>query len=253
VGDVVKSAERVLAIFEVFEAERRPLRISELVSRLEIPQSSTSTLMKTLVARGLVEFDPDNRTFKPTVRLAFLGNWVVGSTDGLAQIQTLAHRLFDETGEMVIIGSQNGLCVQYLSLVTNENGPQARIRPGLCRPLHRAGLGIMLLTQKPDNEVARIVRRYNAEAEEGEVIVPESEVLSLVREARVKGYCQTANLAGRGAGTIATLMPWPSVGPLAIGIGATLDRLSSRSDFLRQTLLREVSNFAMSHTAEAAE
>ena len=103
---------------------------------------------------------------------------------------------------MVIIGSQNGLCVQYLSLVTNENGPQARIRPGLCRPLHRAGLGIMLLTQKPDNEVARIVRRYNAEAEEGEVIVPESEVLSLVREARVKGYCQTANLAGRGAADI---------------------------------------------------
>ena len=92
-GDVVKSAERVLAIFEVFEAERRPLRISELVSRLEIPQSSTSTLMKTLVARGLVEFDPDHRTFKPTVRLAFLGNWVVGSTDGLAQIQALAHRL----------------------------------------------------------------------------------------------------------------------------------------------------------------
>lgn len=243
-GDVVKSAERVLAIFEVFEAERRPLRISELVSRLEIPQSSTSTLMKTLVARGLVEFDPEHRTFKPTVRLAFLGNWVVGSTDGLAQIQSLAHRLSVETGEMVIVGSQNGLCVQYLSLVSQKNAPQqARLRPGQCRPLHRAGLGIMLLTQKPDNEVARIVRRYNAEAEEGEVIVPESEVLSLVREARVKGYCQTANLVGRGSGTIATLLPWPMVGPLAIGVGATVDRLSARADFLRQTLLREVSGF----------
>jgi len=243
VGDVVKSAERVLAIFEVFEAERRPLRISELVSRLEIPQSSTSTLMKTLVARGLVEFDPEHRTFKPTVRLAFLGNWVVGSTDGLAQIQTLAHQLAEETGEMVIVGSQNGLCVQYLSLVTQKDAPQPRLRPGQCRPLHRTGLGIMLLTQKADEEVARIVRRYNAEAEEGEVIVPESEVLSLVREARVKGYCQTANMVGRGSGTIATLMPWPMVGPLAIGLGATVDRLSARADFLRQTLLREVSGF----------
>ena len=40
---------------------------------------------------------------------------------------------------------------------------------------------------------------------------------------------------------------------LAIGIGATVDRLSARSDFLRQTLLREVSNFGMSVTAVAAE
>ena len=69
----------------------------------------------------------------------------------------------------------------------------------------------------------------------------------------MKGYCKTAKLAGRGSGTKETLKRWPTVGPLAIGIGATLDRLSSRSDFLRQTLLREVSNFAMSHTAEAAE
>ena len=171
---------------------------------------------------------------------------VIGSLDrptDWRKYSRLAHRLSEETGEMVIVGSQNGLCVQYLSLVAQTNTPQARLRPGLCRPLHRAGLGIMLLTQKPDNEVARIVRRYNAEAEEGEVIVPESEVLTLVREARVKGYCQTANLAARGGGTIATLLPWPTVGPLAIGLGATVDRLSARADFLRQTLLREVSGF----------
>ena len=140
-GDVVKSAERVLAIFEVFEAERRPLRISELVSRLEIPQSSTSTLMKTLVARGLVEFDPDNRTFKPTVRLAFLGNWVVGSTDGLAQIQTLAHRLFDETGETVIIGSQNGTVRDNLLLPFAFGSNRALSRPDDDALLAISGVG----------------------------------------------------------------------------------------------------------------
>ena len=249
-SDVVKSAERVLAIFEVFEAERRPLRISELVSRLEIPQSSTSTLMKTLVTRGLVEFDPENRTFKPTVRLAFLGNWVVGSTDGLAQIQSLVHRLSAETGETVLVGSQNGLSVQYLSMIVRGNLSQVTLRPGLCRPLHRAGLGIMLLTTKSDDEVSRIVRRLNAEAEEGEVIVPEADVLSMVREARVKGYCQTANLAGAGTGTIATLLPWPTVGPIAIGLGSSVDRLGARSEYLRQVLLREVTGFGELAAAE---
>lgn len=241
----VKSAERVLAIFEVFEAERRPLRISELVKRLEIPQSSTSTLMKTLVSNGLVEFDPDLRTFQPSVRLAFLGNWVLGSSDGLAQIQSLVQRLATDTGETVIVGAQNGLNVQYLSVIVSEHLVRFALRPGLMRPLHLAGLGHMLLSQKPDDEVGRIIRRYNAEADPDQPHANESDVLAAVREARALGYCETANLASPGAGVIATLLPLAVEGRyLAIGIGAPLDRLHSRRDFLRDTLLSEVDKFA---------
>ena len=241
----VKSAERVLAIFEVFEAERRPLRISELVKRLEIPQSSTSTLMKTLVSNGLVEFDPDTRTFQPSVRLAFLGNWVLGSSDGLAQIQTLLQQLAAETGETVLVGAQNGLNVQYLSVIVSEHQVRFALRPGLMRPLHLAGLGIMLMTQKPDDEVGRIVRRYNAEADPETPLAVESEVLDMARRARARGYCETANLASPGAGVVATLLPLAVEGRfLAIGLGAPLDRLDSRRDLLKDILLTEVNKFA---------
>ena len=241
----VKSAERVLAIFEVFEAERRPLRISELVKRLEIPQSSTSTLMKTLVSNGLVEFDPAQRTFQPSVRLAFLGNWVLGSSDGLAQIQSLLQRLASETGETVLCGAQNGLNVQYLSVIVSEHQVRFALRPGLMRPLHLAGLGLMLLGQKSDDEVGRIVRRFNSEADPEQPLAVESEVLGSVREARALGYCETANLASPGAGVIATLLPLPIEGRyLAIGLGAPLDRLEARRELLRDTLLDEVRNFA---------
>lgn len=241
----VKSAERVLAIFEVFEAERRPLRISELVKRLEIPQSSTSTLMKTLVSNGLVEFDPNQRTFQPSVRLAFLGNWVLGSTDGLAQIQTLLQRLAAETGETVIVGAQNGLNVQYLSVIVSEHTVRFALRPGLMRPLHLAGLGLMLLSQKSDDEVGRIIRRFNAEADSEQTLANESEVLDAVRRARAQGYCVTANLASPGAGVIATLLPLAVEGRfLAIGLGAPLDRLDARRELLRDILLSEVDQFS---------
>ena len=240
----VKSAERVLAIFEVFEAERRPMRISELVKRLEIPQSSTSTLMKTLVAKGLVEFDPDMRTFCPSVRLAFLGNWVLGASDGLAQIQSLVQRLSTETGETVIVGAQNGLFVQYLSIIESAQTVRVALRPGMRRPLHRAGLGIMLLTKKDDAEVGRMIRRYNAEADEDAVIVPVGEVLEAVRKARSLGYCETANLAMAGGGVIATLLPLPVEGRyLAVGLGAPVERLRSRREVLSAVLREEVAAF----------
>ena len=243
----VKSAERVLAIFEVFEANRRPMRISELVKKLEIPQSSTSTLMKTLVAKGLVDFNPETRTFCPSVRLAFLGNWVLGSNDGLAQIQSMAQRLATECGETVIVGAQNGLYVQYLSVVVSPQPIRFILHPGMMRPLHRAGLGIMLLTTKDDAEVGRMVRRYNAEAEEESVIVSEAEVLAMVRKARSLGYCETADLATQGAGVIATLLPLPVEGRhLAIGIGGPVNRIRGRHEGFRNMLLREVDAFGRS-------
>ena len=249
----VKSAERVLAIFEVFEAERRALRISELVKRLEIPQSSTSTLMKTLVSNGLVEFDPVMRTFQPSVRLAFLGNWVLGSSDGLAQIQSLVQRLAAETGETVLVGAQNGLNVQYLSVVVSEHQVRFALRPGLMRPLHLAGLGLMLLSQKSDDEVGRIIRRYNAECDPEQPRANESNVLGAVRDARALGYCETANLASPGAGVVATLLPLAVEGRfLAIGLGAPLDRLEARRELLRETLLKEVDEFAGVQTTQFA-
>lgn len=246
----VKSAERVLAIFEVFEALRRPMRISELVKKLEIPQSSTSTLMKTLVAKGLVDFNPEERTFCPSVRLAFLGNWVLGADDGLAQIQSIAHRLAAETGETIIVGAQNGLFVQYLAVVVSQQPVRFTLHPGMMRPLHRAGLGIMLLTTKEDAEVGRMIRRFNAEADEDTVIVPEFEVIEMVRKARSMGYCETANLATPGAGVIATLLPLPVEGRnLSIGIGAPVSRFNGRASMLRDKLLQEVDAFERAQDA----
>jgi len=237
------------------------MRISELVKRLEIPQSSTSTLMKTLVAKGLVEFDPDMRTFCPSVRLAFLGNWVLGANDGLAQlaflgnwvlgandglaqIQSLVQRLSSETGETVLVGAQNGLHLQYLLVMVSPHAVRFALRPGSMRPLHRTGLGLMLMTTKEDGEVGRMIRRHNSEVEADQPIVREADVIEAVREARSLGYCETANLATPGAGVIATLLPLPVEGRhLAIGLGAPLDRIRSRRDELRMLLRNEVIAF----------
>jgi len=114
----------------------------------------------------------------------------------------------------------------------------------MMRPLHRAGLGIMLLSTKSDDEVGRMIRRYNAEADEESVIVSVSEVMDTVRKARSLGYCETSDLATPGAGVIATLLPLPVEGrSLSIGIGGPTSRLRPRVDSFREMLLREVDAF----------
>jgi DNA-binding IclR family transcriptional regulator len=242
----VKSAVRVLAIFEVFEMERRALTISELVERLKIPQSSTSTLMKSLVTKGFVEFEAETRRYRPSVRLAFLGNWVLGSTEVIAGIHSLAQKLSQETGETILVGAESGLFMQYLSVIVSPNTVRIDLYPGLKRPLHLSGLGLMLLSLKTDAEIGRVVRRYNAEhAGQAAVRRNEREVLQMVETARRQGWYETANLITAGAGSIATLLPLPrGQRPLAVGIGAPVSRLQARHDVLQAALMQAVKDFA---------
>ena len=242
---MVKSAVRVLDIFEAFEAEQRALTISELVDLLQIPQSSMSTLIKSLVAKGFVEYDAQTRSYKPSVRLAFVGNWVLGSTDVIAKIHSLAQNLHDETGETVLIGAENGLFLQYLSLVVSPHTLRFHLHPGLKRPIHRSGLGIMLLSLKQDGEIGRLVRRYNSELmDETEARSTPSEVQTMVSQARQQGWFFSSNLIMQGGGSIATLLPLPNVNSmLAIGFGGQSQQMSEKVDDLREVLLRNVSAF----------
>lgn len=247
IDKMVKSAVRVLDIFEAFEAEQRALTISELVDLLQIPQSSMSTLIKSLVAKGFVEYEAETRRYRPSVRLAFVGNWVLGSTDIIAHIHALAQRMHDETGETVLIGAENGLYMQYLSLVVSPHTLRFSLHPGLKRPIHRSGLGIMLLSLKQEAEIGRMVRRYNSElTDETETKSTPSEVVQMVMDARAQGWFRSSNLVMPGGASIATLLRLPNPeahATLAIGFGLPSSALQEKEDRLRDVLLHNVAEF----------
>ena len=72
----VKSAARVLEIFEYFGDERRALSLKDIVARLAYPQSSTTNLLKSLTTLGYLNYDRATRTYLPTFRVARLGQWL---------------------------------------------------------------------------------------------------------------------------------------------------------------------------------
>src|ERR1700761_8151998 len=72
----IKSAERTLALFELFSLEQRPLTIGEIAKRLAIPQPSVTMLVRNLVKLGYLEHDRFLRNYVPTIRIMLLGSWV---------------------------------------------------------------------------------------------------------------------------------------------------------------------------------
>lgn len=226
---MVKSATRVFDLLELFEKERRPLRAVEIVAMLSLPQSSVSMLLQTLVARGYMEFDAETREYCPSVRVSFLNEWATRKQGLGNTARDAMRRLSGETGETVLLGRRSGIMLQYLSVVESQHALRLSVSSGTVRPMHRAAIGIMLLSKMEDDDIGRLLRRYNAEhAKDGAPARP-AEVMRAVESARERGYYESASLATAGAGVIATLLATPIRGQwMGIGVGGPVARLHDR-------------------------
>ncbi len=95
--NVVKSAARVLEVFEYFAGRRTPATVGEVCNALGYPQSSTSVLLKSLFTLGYLSYDQGSRRYSPSVKVATLGEWIPeelqsDADDGIhanASVQTL--------------------------------------------------------------------------------------------------------------------------------------------------------------------
>jgi DNA-binding IclR family transcriptional regulator len=202
---VVKSAARTVLVFEFFSRVRRPATASELEDSLQIPQSSVSMLLRSLVELGYLEYLPEGRRYRPTLRVTLLGDWLKPDlpedilTERLDELQK-------RTKETVLVGRQNGSHIQYVYTLRPDHGLQFYMEVGAIQPLSTSASGRALLSTLSEQEARRIVRRNNAE--EG-LRVDERLVLQSLDAFRRTGFAETDNaISGeREHHAIATLIP----------------------------------------------
>jgi DNA-binding IclR family transcriptional regulator len=229
----VKSARRVLEIFEYFAERRAPASVMEIAKALGYPQSSTSVLLRSLVELGYLDQDRRLRLYAPNIRLALIGNWIQAQSFGEAQVAQQMERLRSTIGETVILGLQNGTQVQYAYILeTQEQAIRWHLRIGTLRPMTHAALGQVLLSVKPEADSRLIVRRLNAELEP-RLRVDEAEFMQKLQRIRRQGYAVSDGALSPGAIVLAMMLP-PGAGsapvatPIAIGIGGPAERLKPR-------------------------
>lgn len=227
-GGVVKSAKRVLELFEYFAECRHPLSVTDFVRGLGYPQSSTSALLKSLTRLGYLDYDRHKRLYMPTLRMALLGGWVHDQLFSKTSLSRLVDDLYATSGaEAVILGIQNDIHVQYIHLVQSQSPTMSswHIKPGSLRPLCRSATGRILLSRKTDVDVQHLLWRINAE-EEPNSRIQISQMLNELNCIRERGYAYTEGTVTKGVGVIAVEMPTPAGQPLmAIGIGAEIQVL----------------------------
>lgn len=236
---VVKSAKRVLELLEFFTERRRPLAVGDVVDGLKYPQSSASALLKSLTKLGFLDYDRYRRLYRPTLRVALLGGWVLDnlySRTNLFNLMEELHRL--SGGDALMLGMQNEIYVQYIHVVqTPASELTWYLKPGTLRPLCRTAAGKILLSRKSDVEVQQLLWRINAEEADTTKRVSIHDLLTEINQVRAQRYAMTEGSLNPNGGVMAIEMPTPAgQPPMALAIGAPIEVIRRDRDRLLQLL-----------------
>jgi IclR family transcriptional regulator, KDG regulon repressor len=249
----IKSAERTLALFELFSREQEPFTVGRISRALGVPQPSMTMLLRNLHDLGYLEYDRASRMFTPSIRVALLGAWIDRRFGAAGAIGERLGVLQRRVGETAFIGIQNGAAAQYVLAQTPADPDRLEVWEGHHRSLTCSAMGRALLSLKPDKEVLAWARRCTAEATDDRFKVREAEFLTLIREVRDRGYAATAGdvTPGLGAFAVAFASPMGRM-PLAVGVGGPLGRISHRRDEIIAALADFRAAFGEAQEEEAA-
>ena len=158
----IKSADRVLEIFEMFNERRTAVTVMDVARALNAPQSSTSELLGSLVRRGYLVRERGARMFRPTARVALLGAWVHPALFRNGTLLKMMDNLREQTGLGVVLSSMVGISLQHVHTVGEL--PEEMLGESGCRLLH-SPFGHVILSMKFSQEVRLLVQRINAECD----------------------------------------------------------------------------------------
>jgi IclR family acetate operon transcriptional repressor len=140
-----RAVERVLDVFVAFSEERRPLSVSELARRLNIPNSTCHGLVKDLEAAGYVVEVRRGHGYYPTSRLASIAG-DVSLFDPLSEILVpQLTQLKDTIDETVFLAKRVRQKLNYLMVLESPHSLRFVVNVGAPQPLHATAMGKALL------------------------------------------------------------------------------------------------------------
>lgn len=245
--DAVKSASRVMDIFEFFYRFRGPARAVDIASFLSIPKSSTNGLLKTLVDSGYLTFNARNKSYFLSFRLVPFGNWLSSFYFGPNRLITMMEDLRERAGECVALTVQNGLSMQFVAMLQSPGLPDPFAEGRKTSILGSATGGAMMMTMT-DSEIMDIIARVNRgkprKARDAEV----TEVIHMVRQFQAQGHSVNYR-PSPVAGTMTIAMPLPQQAgnaTLVLSVGGLKTRIEKRekeiAELMRDCIERHLSD-----------
>lgn len=233
----VRSVERTVDLLDLLAPSGRALTLTQIARSLRAPKSTTFDILRTLVARGLVAFDPQARTYRLGLGFARFAppEPVALDVDTLAKphLESLAQ----QTRETAYITRREGDAMYYTSKVDSPEPLRYIAQVGLRRPLHATASGKLALAAMADTEVRAWVKRHGLPRYTPNTIVRVTDLLRQLATIRRRGYAvNTGEFLPDLFGVSAPLTDAGGRMIGAISVGGPLFRLGRRTPELGEAV-----------------
>ncbi len=183
----VKSAERVLRVFDLLAQHPEGLTIKEISQTLSFPQSSTSGLIETLYKESYLTAD-SLRKYKLGPKLIQLGGIAKDSLDISALGAPLLKKLMEEVQETVFMAVLEQSELVYVAKINSNRSIRTTAEPGKSKPLYCTGLGKAFLTFLPEDRREEILSSLRLEPITPKTITKKASLLLQLEGFAEQGY-----------------------------------------------------------------
>jgi DNA-binding IclR family transcriptional regulator len=146
---VIQSVDRALRILAVLQGARR-LNLGEIAARLDLAPSTVHGLIRTLLAHGMVQQEPDSGRYRLGPATLRLGNVYLDTLELRARVAIWAEGLARRTGCAVRTGVLLHDEVVVVAHEPRPDGTRQMPEVGIVIPAHACALGKALLAFDPD-------------------------------------------------------------------------------------------------------
>ena len=242
---VSQSVGRMVAVFELFERERRPLTSSEMVERLEAPRSSMAALLAAMVALGILSLDRRSTTYLPTARFARLGAWLTDSLVQDPRLPAILKSIQQATAETVTLAAATDQAMEVQAVERGNQAISFIAEAGQRIPFWTSAIGAAYLSTLPAGSVASLYERSRRQGGPMAPLLPLADLQAQLALVRRDGYATAFGTVFADAGAIAVPLPTQvSIRRCVVTVAGPAERLRARETQISALLLAEAARLA---------
>jgi len=240
-NNVIKSADRVFGVLELFRDQQAPLTATEICKYLDYPKSSADALLKSLVSLGYLSLDSSSMRYFPSRRLTQLGDWLPRLLLGEGDTLSMLDELHETTGETITLSMPNGLAMQFISAIPGTFPISLNIREGQTIPIFATAVGIAQLGTRSDGDVEKLVKRANRLAARSDERVDIRALKQEIESARSDGYVEAYDRVLTDTGAIAMALPRSQLDrTLVVAVGGLSERIKANRVQIIQKMRKSI-------------
>lgn len=199
----VKSADRVLDLFELLSGWGQEMSHADIAAELDIPKSSLTHLLKNLVTRGYVSFSPITKGYRLGDAFAALAHRAPSTKTLLSVAAPLLEQMTAQTRESSTLNQLKGDLSEVIATVSSPQRLVPHMRVGDLGPLYALSGGKAILAAMPDAMVDEYLSRVTFERITPATISTKAQLRREIAQVRKEGVAYsmeefTPGIAGIG-------------------------------------------------------